>query len=248
MELKLSINGLISIIIFSLSSHFLIYDNSITKVEAAGAIPKLLKRGGGYDLKHDEINEATSFPKEMRCTHLGEKIAKQSKTSREFKKLFKCLKDFDRRKYPSVHDKNMEVSKKCARYGMRIAEHVKEPILDCIFCFKEIVNELIKKSNSIKELLDTPSMISVSYLYTLIIFEEKYIRQHISQIAESVEKRLWFNAYSDSRQFCGIIAIIYHFWNRVVRDTIWPYVISGSNNYLSRFTIEYGKFNKIMNQ
>ncbi|KAK6590947.1 hypothetical protein RS030_111837 [Cryptosporidium xiaoi] len=247
MELKLSINGLISIIIFSLSSHFLMYDNSITIVEAAGAIPKILKRGNSYELKHDD-SEETSIPKEMRCTHLGEKMAKQSKVTRGFKKFYQCLKDFDGRKYPTIHDKNMEVSKKCAKYGMRITEHVKEPTLDCIFCFKEIVNELIKNHESIKEILDNQSMLSVAYLYTLIIFEEKYIRSYTSKITEYVEKRMWFDAYSDSRQFCGVLAIIFYFWNRVVRDTIWPYIIYGSGNYYSRFPIEYGKFNKIMNQ
>ncbi|KAH8740946.1 hypothetical protein FG386_002492 [Cryptosporidium ryanae] len=250
MKYKLSLAGLTSTILLCLSSYILMDYISLMKVEAAGAIPKLLKRNSrSYNLKNDNSDDdLSSVPQERRCNHLGEQIAKKNRVLREFKRLFACLKDFDSRKYLSIHDKNMEVSKKCARYGIKIAEYVKRPTLDCIFCFKEIVTELIKESEEIKELLNTQSMTSTAYLYTLIIFEEKYIRQEISQIAESVSDKMWFKAYSDSREFCRIIAIIYHFWNRVVRDTIWPYIIFGSNNYLSRFTIEYGKFKVIINK
>lgn len=103
-----------------------------------------------------------------------------------------------------------------------------------------------EKYADIKDAIKTKDDESIVNIYIIVIYLEKYLRSKLSVIARHVTTKNWFMAYSVSREFCGTLVIVYDYWNRVMRDVFWPYLTVVSDNYFSRFTVEYRKFDRLI--
>ncbi|OII71861.1 uncharacterized protein cubi_00669 [Cryptosporidium ubiquitum] len=225
---------------FALFLAFICYQKEQLNVQAANAIKKLAKKGGKSQNSEAETESSgVTLPKNERCKFIGNHIAEGKNTSKYLHKFMKCLLENKNIQSRSIHEKYTKISEKCARYGHKASELTKISSLDCIFCYKEIVKSMEEKFSDIKKMLKPGEDESIMYIYTIVAYLEKYLRAKLSVITRYVTITDWFMAYSSSRDFCGTLVIVYGYWNRVVRDVFWTYLIVVSDNYLSRFPVEF---------
>lgn len=227
-------------------------------VEASGTIKKIVRRKSktdGFEIA-EESNEL-SFPKEGRCEAigklrkrnynidlsfcLGDYIASRKKIYKHLEKFIRCLIEKKSARYGSLHDKYTAISKECARFGHRAVSNTHIQSLSCIFCYKEIQNSIRARHSEISQIIVSEDDESIVNLYIIVIYMERFLRSRLSAVSRSVVTVDWFKAYSSSRELCGYITLVFEYWNRVVRDAYWPYLIFVSDNYYSRFPVEYRK-------
>lgn len=144
-------------------------------------------------------------------------------------------------RFGSIHIKYTKISEKCAKYGYKASELTKTQPMNCIFCYKEILQSIRDKHAEVRDIISSEEDESFAHLYIIVIYMEKFLRARLTVVSRHMAYRNWYQAYSDSREFCGYIALVFEYWNRVVRDAFWPFLIIVSDNFLSRFPVEYRK-------
>ncbi|OLQ16212.1 hypothetical protein ChUKH1_00615 [Cryptosporidium hominis] len=170
--------------------------------------------------------------------YLGKYIAERKRTSDHMRKFLTCIIEHKSIESISLHEKYTKISEKCARSGYKASESTKTQSLNCIYCYKEILQSLKEKYDDMKSIFQTDEDESFGNIYIIVIYLEKFLRTKISVITQYITSTNWFMAYSASREFCGTLVIIFDLWTRVTRDFFWPYTTVASGNYLSRFPIE----------
>ncbi|KAK9174041.1 hypothetical protein CmeUKMEL1_17060 [Cryptosporidium meleagridis] len=206
-------------------------------IEASGVIKKLKKnKNGSFNLEAEETE--ISFPEDERCKAVGEHIAGKKRTSEYMRKFLACIIEHKGIKSTNLHEKYTKISEKCSKFGFKASESTKAQSLDCIYCYKEILQSLKEKYDDIKNIFKTTDDESFGNISIIVIYLEKFLRPKTSVITRYITSTDWFMAYSASREFCGTLVLVFELWTRVTRDFFWPYVIASSGNYLSRFPIE----------
>ncbi|KAJ1609421.1 hypothetical protein OIY81_1393 [Cryptosporidium canis] len=218
---------------------FVCYVGENLSVNASGAIKKTFSRKPRSNSV--DISEGTSdvsFPKSGRCEAIGDYIAGKKSASKYLHKFVKCLIEYKDIPSENLHDKYTKISSKCAKFGHRASESTKVQPLSCVFCYKEILVSLKNKYSDINQIIQSEYEESIAHIYIIVMYLEKFLRAKLSVISKNVISTDWFSAYSNSREFCGTLTLVFEYWNRVVRDTFWPYLNLVSDNYYSRFTVE----------
>ncbi|TRY53146.1 Uncharacterized protein CTYZ_00002540, partial [Cryptosporidium tyzzeri] len=206
-------------------------------IEATSVMKKLKKSKKGdfsLEVEQAEIN----FPADERCKAVGEYVAGKKRTSDYMRKFLTCIIEQKSIESTSLHEKYTRISEKCAKFGYKASESTKTQSLNCMYCYKEILQSLKEKYDDMKNIFKTDEDESFGNIYIIIIYLEKFLGPKISVITRYIASTNWFMAYSASREFCGTLVIVFDLWTRVTRDFFWPYIIVASGNYLSRFPIE----------
>ncbi|KAH8581662.1 uncharacterized protein ELE39_001792 [Cryptosporidium sp. chipmunk genotype I] len=157
------------------------------------------------------------------------------------RKFLKCIIENKNVRSEGLHEKYTKISEECSKFGYKASETTKTQSLNCVYCYKEILNSLKDKYSDVRDILKTEEDDSLAHIYIIVTYLEKFLRPKVSAITKYVASKNWFIAYSASREFCGTLVIVFEFWTRVTRDVFWPYAIVASGNYFSRFPIELGK-------
>ncbi|KAJ1606529.1 hypothetical protein OJ253_2695 [Cryptosporidium canis] len=199
---------------------FVCYVGENLSVNASGAIKK--KISGKNKSNRVEINEETSdisFPKSGRCEAIGEYIAGKKSASKYLHKFLKCLIDYKDIPFENLHDKYTKISLKCAKFGHRASESTKAQPLSCVFCYKEILVSLKNKYSDINQIIQSEYEESIAHIYIIVMYLEKFLRVKLSVISKNVVSTNWFSAYSNSREFCGTLSLVFEYWNRVLNTS-----------------------------
>ncbi|KAF7458001.1 hypothetical protein HWI79_1567 [Cryptosporidium felis] len=214
------------------------FQNEFVSIRTSGAIPKVFKQRKNSLEISDNIGEF-SLPKDGRCSAVGDTIAENKKTSKQLIRFLKCVVDASMGRFATVHEKNIFVAEKCGALGFKVAETTKLPALDCIYCFREILEALEGRHPELGVIISDNEKRSIARVYIVVAYLEKNLRHRLRKIAKYVSSTNWYSAYSEAREFCGYIVLVYDLWTRVMRDKFWPYAIIVSNNYNSRYPVEY---------